>query len=195
MRKRRSLLFVFLLIVAAWFSSPTWLSWLGHSLIAQDQPFKADAIAVLAGDSLGERIGRAVELAREQWAPIILVSSSGKVFDSVEGELAINWAVKQGAPREWFVLVAHQADSTVEECIVLESECRKRGIRKLLLVTSEFHTRRASRILQRVAPQLSFRTVGSRTAVYDPDSWWKNRPSRKIWLLEASKTVADFLGM
>ena len=79
--------------------------------------------------------------------------------------------------------------------MVLESECRKRGIKKLLLVTSEFHTRRASRILQRVAPQLYFRTVGSRTAVYDPDSWWKNRPSRKIWLLEASKTVADFLGM
>ena len=193
MRKRRSLLFVFLLIITAWFFSPTWLSWLGHSLIAQDQPFKADAIAVLAGDSLGERIGRAVELAREQWAPIILVSSSGKAFDSVEGELAINWAVKRGAPREWFVLVEHQADSTVEECMVLESECRKRGIKKLLLVTSEFHTRRASRILQRVAPQLDIRTVGSRTAAYDPDSWWKNRPSRKIWLLEALKTVADFL--
>ena len=195
MRKLRSLLVVFLLIIVAWLSGPIWLPWLGHSLIAQDQPFKADAIAILAGDSLGERMGRAVELAREQYAPIILVSSSGKEFDSVEGELAINWAVKRGAPREWFVLVEHQADSTVEECIVLESECRKRGIRKLLLVTSEFHTGRARRILRRVAPQLEVRAVGSRTAAYDPDSWWKNRPSRKIWLLEASKTIADFLGM
>lgn len=194
MRKRR-ILSVVLILGIAWFFSPTWLSWLGHSLIAQDQPFKADAIAVLAGDSQGERIGRAVELVREQWAPIVIVSSSGKAFDTSEGELAINWAVNRGAPREWFVLVSHDADSTQEECIVLEAECRRRGIKKLLLVTSDFHTRRARRILQRVAPQLEVRSVGSRTASFDPDSWWKSRPSRKTWLMETTKTIADFLGI
>ncbi len=195
MRKRRSLLLVLLFIGIAWFFSPTWLSWLGHSLIAQEQPFKADAIAVLAGDSQGERIGRAVELVREQWAPIVLVSSTGKLFDTSEGDLAIDWAVNRGAPREWFVLVAHNADSTQEECVALETECRRRGIKKLLLVTSDFHTRRARRILQRVAPQLDIRSVGSATASYDPDSWWKSRSSRKVWLMETTKTVADFLGI
>lgn len=150
---------------------------------------------MLAGDSQGERIGRAVELVREQWAPIVIVSSSGKAFDTSEGELAINWAVNRGAPREWFVLVSHDADSTQEECIVLEAECRRRGIKKLLLVTSDFHTRRARRILQRVAPQLEVRSVGSRTASFDPDSWWKSRPSRKTWLMETTKTIADFLGI
>ena len=150
---------------------------------------------MLAGDSQGERIGRAVELAREQWAPLILVSSPGKIFDTTEGELSINWAVSRGAPREWFALVQHNADSTQEECIVLEAECRSRGIKKLLLVSSDFHTRRAGRILQRVAPQLELRTVGSQTALYNPDSWWLSRPSRKIWLMEMTKTVADFLRM
>ena len=153
----------------------------------------ADAIVVLAGDSQGERIGRAVELAREKWAPLILVSSTGKIYDTTEGELSINWAVSRGAPREWFALVQHNADSTLEECTLLEAECRRRGIKKLLLVTSDFHTRRASRILQRVAPQLQVRTIGSQTALYNPDSWWLSRPSRKIWFMEATKTVADFL--
>ena len=185
MRKRRSLLALVLFAAFAWIFHSTWLAWLGHALIAQEQPFKADAIVVLAGDTLGERIGRAVELAKEQWAPVILVSSSGRVFDSSEGELSIAWAVAGGAPREWFVLAPHTADSTLEECMVLESALRARNMNKVLLVTSEFHTHRAGAILRRIAPGLEIRVIGSKTAAYDPDSWWKSRPSRKVWLMEA----------
>ena len=63
--------------------------WLGHQLILDEPPFKADAIFVLAGDVSGERVMKAVELYKGGWAPKIFVSSSGFYFDVTEGELAI----------------------------------------------------------------------------------------------------------
>ena len=35
--------------------------------------------------------------------------------------------------------------------------------------------------------------MGSKTAKFDPDTWWQSRPARKIWLLEALKTVAGWI--
>jgi uncharacterized SAM-binding protein YcdF (DUF218 family) len=194
LKKRFSFLFI-LLLFFSWYYHPLWLAFLGEALISDEQPFKADAIVVLAGDGTGERISRAVELVRQQWAPVIVVSSPGMVFEGPEGELGINWAVKKGAQREWFLLLNHVADSTREEAVGIAAECHSRGFKKVLLVTSDFHTHRAGMILRNVASGVELRTVASKTAIYNPKSWWKHRPSRKIWLLETTKTIADFVRM
>ena len=194
MKKRFSFL-IFLLCFLLWYYHPIWLSFLGESLVANQQPFKADTVVVLAGDATGERIGRAVELAKEQWAPLIVISSAGDVFDIPEGELAINWAVRKGALREWFLLLNNKADSTREESVGIAAECQRRGFQKVILVTSDFHTHRAGITLRSVASNLEIRTVASKTAIYDPKNWWKFRQSRKIWLLEFSKTIAEFVRM
>ena len=55
--------FLLILIFVTWVYHDRWLTLLGHALIQQDQPFEADAIVLLAGDVVGERITKAVELA------------------------------------------------------------------------------------------------------------------------------------
>lgn len=195
MRRFRTILLLFILFITAWYFHTAWLGWLGHALIQEDPLFKADVIAVLAGDTVGERITRAVELAQQQWAPRILVSSAGPNFDTSEGELAIQYAVRRGSSRDLFELITHEADSTKEEAVILAAECRRRGVKKLLLVTSDYHTRRAGNIFRSVAPDIEVRTVGSKTKSFNPDTWWTVRPSRKVWLMEAMKTVANWLRM
>ena len=195
LRKFRTGFFLLILIIATWVYHAAWLYFLGHALIQQDQPFQADAIVLLAGDSKGERMNKAVELANAKLAPRILVSSAGHLFDSSEGELSVSFAVKRGAAPGLFEVIQHGADSTMEEAEIMIAECRRRGVKKLLLVSSDYHTNRAGKIFRVVAPEMEIRTVGSMTQVFNPDSWWTNRAARKVWLMEAVKTVAFWLRM
>ena len=193
--KLRTGFFLLILIIVAWVAHVRWLSFLGHALIQQDQPFAADAIVLLAGDSKGERISKAVELANAKLAPRILVSSAGHLFDSSEGELSVSFALKRGAAPGLFEVIQHGADSTTEEAEIMIAECRRRGVKKLLVVTSDYHTNRAGKIHKIVAPEMEIRTVGSLTKTFNPDSWWTNRASRKVWLMESLKTFAFWLRM
>ena len=193
MRRFRLLLICLLLWALAWFGRAIILSSLGHQLILEESPFKADAIVVLAGDVSGERVMKAVELYQAAWAPKIFVSSAGSFFDVTEGQLATQYAVNRGLPATAIEVLQSDADSTIEESKFLSAELSRRGVKSYLLVSSDYHTRRAAKVVRRNAPGFQMHVLGSKTAKFDPDTWWQNRPARKIWLMEAAKTVADWM--
>ena len=195
MRRFRLLLFLIFLAGLAWFGQASLLRWLGHSLILKEAPIHSDAIVVLAGDVAGERISKAAELFKQGWAPKIIVSSAGSFFDVTEGELAVNYAVRRGLPSSAVEVVQSEADSTAEEVSWLRNHLRKHGVKRFLLVSSDYHTRRAARVMRRNADGFELRVLGSKTEKFDPDTWWLSRPARKIWLLEAVKTLADLVGL
>jgi uncharacterized SAM-binding protein YcdF (DUF218 family) len=160
-----------------------------------DQPAPADIIVVLAGDGSGNRILKAAELARLGFAPEILVSGPEGFYGSYESELAIGFAEKQGYPREWFTALPNKAKSTMDEAHVVVTELRRRGIRRFLVVTSDYHTRRAGRVYRRLAPDAEVRVVASPDRYFHSDSWWHNREGRKTFVLEWEKTIATCLGI
>jgi uncharacterized SAM-binding protein YcdF (DUF218 family) len=168
----------------------------GEYLVECHPPEKAAAIVVLAGDWRGGRIMRAVELVRAGYAPKILVSGPTSLYGFNEADLAIRYAIERGAPPEIFEPVYVQASSTLEEAEKWAPELSNRDIRKVLLVTSNFHTRRASSIFSaRLAPEITVQTVCSPDPYFRPDSWWHNREGQKTVFYEYSKTVANWLGM
>ena len=73
-------------------------------------------------------------------------------------------------------------------------ELRRRGVKKYILVTTEFHTRRAGEIFRRQAPDLEVRVVAPNDTLRW-DNWWTERESRKTFLLEWTKTVTSLVGM
>ena len=149
MRRFRFLALLVLLCVLAFFGRAGIVSWFGHQLILEEAPFNADAIVVLAGDVTGERVMKAAELFRASWAPKIFVSSAGSFFDQTEGELATHYAVHRGVPPEVIEVLQSSADSTEEESRFLVAVLRKRGVKRFLLVSSDYHTRRAARVVRR----------------------------------------------
>jgi uncharacterized SAM-binding protein YcdF (DUF218 family) len=92
-----------------------------------------------------------------------------------------------------FLHFEHPARSTQEEAEDVSVELRRLGAHKVLLVTSNFHTRRAARIFRAVAPDLEFTVVGSDDPFFSPDGWWKNREGQKTALYEWMKTVAAWV--
>jgi uncharacterized SAM-binding protein YcdF (DUF218 family) len=83
----------------------------------------------------------------------------------------------------------------VEEARYIVPELRRRGVHRFILVTSDYHTRRASKIYHQAAPDIPFCTVASPDADFNPDNWWHTREGRKTAFMEWLKTFANFLGI
>jgi uncharacterized SAM-binding protein YcdF (DUF218 family) len=193
-RKTPFILLVVLIAVAA-VTHTLWLRALGHCLIRTDQLARADYAVVLAGDFYGHRIVEAAELVRQGFVRKAFISGPRCCYGLAESELAVSFAVRKGYPPDYFIQFVHNATSTQEEAEVVIPELRRLGAQSFLLVTSDFHTRRAGRTFRRLAGGLEMRVIATPDEFFRPDSWWHNREGRKTVYMEWSKTVASFLGM
>jgi len=105
-------------------------------------------VLVLAGDSSGHRILKGAELVRQGFAPKVIVSGP-MYYGAHECEPAIALAERAGYPASYFVHFEHDANSTEEEARAVGPMLRSLGAGQVLLVTSDFHTRRAGRCFAR----------------------------------------------
>lgn len=166
----------------------------GSFLVKVDDLEPAEVIVVLAGDGSGERIMKAVDLARQDLAPKILVSGPQGHYGYYESDLAIAFAVKHGAPAEIFDALPMDVDSTMEEASAVHAELRRRGIKKAIIVTSNFHTRRAGDIFrQRGGGETTYLIASAPNPFFKPDDWWQSRAGKKVFLLEALKTMNSWV--
>jgi uncharacterized SAM-binding protein YcdF (DUF218 family) len=168
----------------------------GDYLVEDQSPVKSDIAVVLAGDSRGRRIVRAGELVRQGWAPVALVSGPLEVYGVNEAVLAIQFAQRHGFPPEYFQAVPIRALSTLEEAQAFAPELRRRNVRSALLVTSNYHTRRAAEIFRQVVGNdVRFTAVAAADPYFGPDTWWQNREGQKTVFYELSKTLAAWVGL
>jgi uncharacterized SAM-binding protein YcdF (DUF218 family) len=171
------------------------LAGLGSYLVKADAPEKADIALVLAGDSAGNRILTAAQLARRGYVPRVLVSGPSGMYGHYECDLAIPFAVKAGYPESYFLHFENDARSTQEEAHDAVARLRQLGVHKILLVTSDYHTHRAGRIFRAAAPDLQFIVVAAPDENFTADGWWHNRQGEKIAFIEWLKTVTEPFGI
>jgi uncharacterized SAM-binding protein YcdF (DUF218 family) len=167
----------------------------GGFLEVSQPPQKADIAFVLGGDSYGHRILTAADLVRKGYVPKAMISGPGGVYGFHESDLAIKFAENEGYPENYFVAFPHNALSTAEEAQVAVKEFRRLQIHRILLVTSNYHTRRARNIFHAAGPELEFIPIGAPDEYFRPDTWWQQREGRKTFILEWMKTVAAWLKM
>ena len=139
-----------------------------------EPPVKADAAVVLGGDEFGMRTIKAAELVKAGYAPYVLLSGP-PILLAHESELMLDFALKQGYPSSLFQQYEHSANSTREEETLLAAELQRRGVHRILLVTSTYHSRRATHLFHQVAPWLTVQTVDAPDPYFTPGSWWKTR--------------------
>ena len=72
---------------------------------------------------------------------------------------------------------------------------REMGVHKVLVVTSNFHTRRAERMYHEAVPDLDITVVGAPDTYFSPEAWWKNREGQKTFLYEWMKTIASWVNL
>lgn len=129
------------------------IAWfLANSLIIRHPIENADAILVLSGSSAYvERTRKAAELFRMGVAPKILLTNDEMRggWDPIEqrnptfAELERRELIRQGVPNEAIETLPLEVNSTNDEAKAFVSAAGESRIRSTLLITSQYHTRRA----------------------------------------------------
>jgi uncharacterized SAM-binding protein YcdF (DUF218 family) len=179
------------ILLGLWFYAPI-LTALGSFLVKAAPPQKADIIVVLAGDGFGHRILKAGELVKEGWAPVALVDGPNGNYGRFECDLAIPFAVEAGYPESYFLHGEFNGHSTAEEARFVAEKLQSMGVKRVLVVTSNYHTRRAGKIFHRAMPGLTVLMVAAPDENFKPNGWWRNREARKTFVLEWEKTISEW---
>lgn len=178
------------LMAVIWASRGWWLRGIGDFLVKSEEPQRADIVVVLAGDGYGHRLMKAVELVRRGYAPLVILDGPQVAYGHNEGEMAAGWAMKQGVPREILAPLPMRSRSTVAEVQALNVELERRGVKKALIVTSNFHTRRARAVFNHFGPRsIQYIVIASPDEDFDPADWWQSRDAKKTVLTEYAKLV------
>jgi uncharacterized SAM-binding protein YcdF (DUF218 family) len=162
------------------------LRFIAEAWIVEDPLERADALIVLSDDNFyADRATRAAELFREGKAPLIVASGRRLRPNAGISELMEHDLVERGVPKDKVVRFAHDADSTREEAEALAKFVKEKRWHSAIVVTSNYHTRRARYIFRRVFPQdMEVRIASARDGDFDPQHWWEKRKSKKELTLE-----------
>lgn len=176
-----SLVFLVVLIAVIYLARHPILRLVGESWVIEDPLERADAILVLSDDNFfADRSTRAAELYRQGLAPIVVASGRRLRPHAGISELMEHDLVERGVPKDKIFKVAHDAKNTKEEAQALAQFAVERKWRRVIIVTSNYHTRRARYIFKRVFPtRISVRLTGARDGNFDPERWWEKRVSVK----------------
>ena len=82
-----------------------------------------------------------------------------------------------------------------EEARVAIGEFRRLGVHRVMVVTSDYHTRRTAKIFHAMAPDLTFNVVAASDEFFSANGWWHSREGRKTFMFEWMKTIAEWLGL
>ena len=167
------------------------LASLGNYLVCSEAPQPSGLILVLAGDFCGPRVLKAAELASRGYARRGLISGT-PYQGRPEGEFAIAFLAKQGYATDSFASFGHRAHSTIEEAIALRPELERRGVKRVLLVTSAHHSRRALIVFQLVCSGIHFISAPAPDPYYHTDRWWTDASSRRLFLPNGARSAAHF---
>jgi uncharacterized SAM-binding protein YcdF (DUF218 family) len=181
----RRTLFVIALVTAlalAWF-----LVYGGRFLQREDPLQKADAIFVLGG-TRAERPLEGVDLYKEGWAPRLILSP-GRLEPAEdllrargvqlprETDALRDAIIQLGVPASAIVPTQGYVDNTSEEANLLRAMVQAHRWRRVIVVTSKYHTRRARFAFRRGLEGTGAEPIvrASRYDASDPARWWRRR--------------------
>jgi len=148
----------------------------------KDETRSADAAVVLGAAAWGNRpsnvfrmrLDRAIELYDDGYVDyLVFTGGQGQPDEPAEAEVARSYAIRQGVPAE-AILVETTSTTTWENLANAQAVAAAAGIESYLIVTSDFHIRRATRM----AADLGMEAYAA--------------PAQTIWLYERTRNWQYF---
>lgn len=177
---RRAALFILILLLMA--AALFLLSRAGSYLVI-NAPRRSDVMVVLAGGGGSSRFLQAVRLQKMGFAPLILVDAGtgAEFYGKSEADLVSDYLRRTN--QTGALVCPTMSDSTYDEAADVERCVKEFGASSAIIVTSDFHTRRALEIFRKRLPQYEWSAAASSTPANAAEQYWKHR-----WW---AKTVID----
>jgi uncharacterized SAM-binding protein YcdF (DUF218 family) len=165
---------------------------LASYLIVQDPLEPAGAIVVLSGGHGDERVRQAAALYRRRLAPLVVLSGAVEVGGITVADLMRLQASRHGIPQS-ALLLETKSTSTRESALFVRPLLERRGIRRAIVVTSSFHTKRSRYIFRKVFRRspVQIRIYPVQRDVFDPTQWWKSERDTEDLVLEYVKLAVS----
>jgi len=131
--------------------------WFLSGLTVHKQLQQSEAI-VLVGGAFTERAPAAAMLYREGYAPLVILANDG-VFSGwstkyhrnlYQVEWAAEYLIGQGVPRDRIVMLPFYGSATVFDALAVKRYLLTNKLKKIIVVTSDYHTRRAFWVFKNV---------------------------------------------
>ncbi len=143
---------------------------IGFYLSPQDNLQKADAIVVVSGGQTQSRAARGIELFKQGYAPKIVFSGAA-LDDGPSNAFAMrDLALSEGVPAK-NILIDEKSQNTYENAVNSKSILDELQAKKIILVTSPYHQRRANQTFEKVLGN-NYEVIG--ISAYD-DRWSKSQ--------------------
>ena len=183
-----------ILVLGLAIGNPYTQAWIAGYLVVSDDLEPSDAVIPLRGYPEEERIRveETAQLVQKRYAPLLLVSVDGRpYFSQPVRRLIETYLRERGFPMEQLRFCENSADNTLEEARALRSCLRQLRAKQVIVVTSEYHTRRTRSIFRRVFAESGI--VVRVHPVYNPNlwdpHWWRRRRWAKTFLIETLATA------
>ena len=158
-------------------------------ILSVNDPAPADVIVVLNGGTWARTVGGLAFLRRGE-APRLVrdIDADASDWGQSEPDLARQWIAHLPAPEPQQVSVcASAALSTLAEAKLVQP-CLE-GARTVLIVTSQYHTRRAREVFRHVDPRRTYYVAGVNEPRYFGVDWWRHREWAKTTATEWLKLI------
>jgi len=172
------------------------LTGVARFLTVHDRLEKADAIFAFGGDP-DVRPFAAAALYRRGWAPRVLVPGmeTGRLaamgMVPTQTELFTGVLRREGVPDSAVTVLAMPGGtaSTTDDVAVLRAWLRRTGARRVIAVTTDYHTRRARWALRRGLKGMDVEVVmfGTPARGYDETNWWRSEAGMVAYVNEYLK--------
>lgn len=154
----------------------------------------ADAIVAISGGDTAARTEHAITLYKNGWAPLLIFSGAAQDKSGPSNAVAMRQlATSAGVPAR-AILVEEDSANTQQNAANTKKLLTSRGIKKIILVTSGYHQRRASLEFHRI---LDNTVTIENSPTFDKDwNWWWWMTPRGWWLAggEFVKIIAFYTG-
>lgn len=161
----------------------------GPALVV-NQPQRSDLILLLAGDENDTRYWKGIELLRAGYAPQMLVDARADAisYGRTAAELTEDFIRRSAGGLAVHVCPTRGA-STLQELQSAAACLQPAAPHRILLVTSDYHTRRALAIARQAYPGYSWSVAAANSGLLSAPRWWADRQNAKEVLLEWQKMV------
>lgn len=143
---------------------------LNNYLRLEDPLEKADAIVAVSGGDTTARAEKAVELYAKQYAPLLIFSGAAADPSSPSNARVMQEiAVQRGVPAS-AIRIDELSRDTRENAAGIKNYLQ--NSEKIILVTSEYHQRRANKEVQASLPDTEIINAPSEDKNWNPKTWW-----------------------
>jgi uncharacterized SAM-binding protein YcdF (DUF218 family) len=189
-------------VLLLWLARAPLLTAVGRYLSVGEPARRADAIFVFGGDA-ETRPFAAAELYRQRLAPRVVVPrvEAGELSRMgllpTQTELFVRVLRLRGVPDSAIAIASLPvpSSSTLGDARALRGWAGAHRVRRVLAVTSYWHTRRARILLRRelAGSGIAFSVYGAASGELRPDNWWKSEKGLTTYFEEYLKLARDVL--